>query len=119
MKKIVTIIALMFTCSFAFSQNSASISVDQLKSAKASGIYDFLVSESITSEKVDAVKGYYKEYMTVTFDEKTDNLHVALTENATLNIHVINRLLVALDIRSIQISGTETTFQDMYDQYLK
>jgi hypothetical protein len=32
---------------------------------------------------------------------------------------VINRLLVALDLRTISVGGENMTFQDMKDKYLK
>lgn len=110
---------LSFASAFAFGQNSASISENQLKSGKSSGIYEFSVPEAITAEKVDAVKGYYKDYFSVVFNESTDVLKVTLVENKELNLNVINRLLVALDLRTISVGGETMTFQDMKDKYLK
>lgn len=119
MKKIVIICAVTLLSTFAFSQSSASITPNQLKSAKNSGIYEFKVPESITTEKVDAVKGYYKDYYTVSFDEATDVLKLSLLKNEEMNINVINRILTALDLRTIQVDGVEMTFLDMKDKYLK
>jgi hypothetical protein len=119
MKKLVMIFALSLASSFAFSQNSASINETQLKAGKSSGVYDFTVPEAITSEKVDAVKGYYKDYFTVSFNEATDQLKVTLLKNEDSNLNVVNRLLVALDLRTISVDGQSMTFQDMRDKYLK
>jgi cell shape-determining protein MreC len=119
MKKLVMIFVLSLASSFAFSQNSASISETQLKSGKSNGVYEFTVPESITSNKVDAVKGYYKDYYTVDFNETTDKLKITLLKNEEMNINVMNRLLVALDLRTISVNGQEMTFQDMKDKYLK
>lgn len=110
---------LSLATSFAFSQNSASISESQLKTGKSNGVYEFSVPESITVEKVDAVKGYYKDYFTVAFNESTDVLKVTLLKNEDSNLNVVNRLLVALDLRTISVGGENMTFQDMKDRYLK
>lgn len=119
MKKTVIICALTLLSSFAFAQSSASISPSQLKSGKNSGIFEFKVPEAITAEKVDAVKGYYKDYFTTSFDETTDVLKLTLLKKEEMNINVMNRILVALDLRTVQVDGTEMTFQDMKDKYLK
>ncbi|WP_300360341.1 hypothetical protein [Fluviicola sp.] len=119
MKKLVMIFVLSLTSSLVFSQNSASISETQLKTGKSSGIYEFSVPEAITAEKVEAVKGYYKDYFSVAFNESTDVLKVTLLKNEETNINVINRLLVALDLRTISVGGENMTFQDMKDKYLK
>ena len=113
------IFVLSLASSFAFSQNSASISESQLKAAKSSGVYDFSVPESITAEKVDAVKGYYKDYFSVSFNESTDVLKVTLLKNEDSNLNVVNRLLVALDLRTVSVGGENMTFMDMKDKYLK
>ncbi|WP_343747909.1 hypothetical protein [Fluviicola sp.] len=119
MKKLVMIFVLSLASSLAFSQNSASISSGELKSGKSTGVYEFSVPESITAEKVDAVKSYYKDYFSVAFNESTDKLKVTLTRNEDMNINVINRLLVALDMRMISVDGQEMTFQDMKEKYLR
>ena len=119
MKKLVMIFVLSLASSFAFSQNSASISESQLKTGKSSGVYEFSVPESITAEKVEAVKGYYKDYFSVVFNESTDVLKVTLLKNEDSNLNVVNRLLVALDLRTITVGGESMTFQDMKDKYLK
>lgn len=113
------IVVLSLASSLAFSQNSASISSGELRSGKSSGVYEFSVPEAITAEKVDAVKSYYKDYFSVAFNESTDKLKVTLTKNEDMNINVINRLLVALDLRMITVDGQEMTFQDMKDKYLR
>jgi hypothetical protein len=104
---------------FGFSQEFASITKDQLKNGKSTGVYEFKLPESIDQAKVDAVKGYYKDYFTVNFDEATDVLKVNLLKNEEVNITVMNRILVALDLRTIKVDGKEMTFQDMKDAYLK
>lgn len=119
MKKLVMLFVLSLATSFAFSQNSASISEGQLKSGKSNGVYEFAVPESITSEKVDAVKGYYKDYFSVDFNESTDKLKMTLLKNEEMNIKVMNRMLVALDLRTVSVNGQEMTFQDVIDKYLK
>ncbi|TSJ45844.1 hypothetical protein [Fluviicola chungangensis] len=119
MKKLIMMFVLSLASSFAFSQNSASISESQLKTGKSNGVYEFSVPESITAEKVDAVKGYYKDYFTVAFNESTDVLKVTLLKNEDSNLNVVNRLLVALDLRTISVGGENMTFQDMKDRYLK
>jgi len=119
MKKLAMIFVLSLASSFAFSQNSASINETQLKTGKSSGVYEFSVPESITAEKVEAVKGYYKDYFTVAFNESTDILKVTLLKNEDSNLNVVNRLLVALDLRTIAVGGETMTFQDMKDKYLK
>lgn len=119
MKKLVIMFVLSLTSSFVFSQNSASISESQLRSGKSSGVYEFSVPESITAEKVEAVKGYYKDYFSVSFNEATDVLKVTLLRNEEPNLNVVNRLLVALDLRTISVGGENMTFQDMKDKYLK
>lgn len=110
---------LSLATSVAFSQNAASISESQLKTGKSNGVFEFSVPESITTEKVEAVKGYYKDYFTVAFNESTDILKVTLLKNEDMNVNVMNRLLVALDLRTITVGGESMTFQDMKDKYLK
>jgi hypothetical protein len=119
MKKLVIIFVLSLTSSFVFSQNTASISESQLKTGKSTGVFEFSVPESITAEKVEAVKGYYKDYFSVAFNESTDVLKVSLLKNEEPNQNVMNRLLVALDLRTIAVGSENMTFQDMKDKYLK
>ena len=119
MKKLVMIFVLSLASSLAFSQESASINESKLKTGKTTGVYEFSVPESITAEKVDAVKGYYKEYFTVTFNEATDQLKVTLLKNEESNLKVVNRLLVALDLRTVTVDGQSMTFEDMKEKYLR
>lgn len=118
MKKLVMLFVLTVASSFAFSQDAAAISVSQLKEAKSKGIFEFTVPENITEEQVNAAKGYYTTYFTVTFDEATDKLKVVLTSNEALNIQVVNRLLVSLNLKSVNVDGKEMTYQEVMEKYL-
>lgn len=119
MKNLVLLLIASTFSFFGFSQEFASITKEQLKSGKTSGVYEFKLPESIDQAKVDAVKGYYKDYYTVNFDEATDVLKLTLLKNEDVNINVMNRILVALDLRQIQVDGKEMTFEDMKSTYLK
>jgi hypothetical protein len=119
MKKLIVLFVVCVISVFSFGQNSATITKDALVSGKSTGKYVFVLPSSVTTEKVDAVKGYYKDYYSTNFDAKSHTLTVQLIQNEEKFIRVINRMMVGLEIRDFNVSGTTLTFEEMFQNYMK
>lgn len=119
MKKLIVLFVVCVISIFSFGQNSAQISKDALVSGKSTGNYLFVMPARVTNDQVEAVKGYYKDYYSVVFDSKAHTLAIHLIQNEEKYIRVINRMMVALEIRDFDVSGSTLTFEEMFQNYMK
>lgn len=119
MKKLLVLLVVCFISALSFGQKVAAISKDALAAGKSTGVYSFVMPADVTSAQVESVKGYYKEYYTVAFDAKSHVLTMTLTQNAEMNIRVMNRMMVALEVRDFKVGDTNMTFEELYENYLK
>lgn len=119
MKKILLALVVVLAVFAASAQKSASITAKALESGKTSGTYVLVLPADITTQQVDDVKGYYKDYFTVNFNQMKHEATIVLTANEPMNKRVILRFLSSLGMRSVNVDGTEKTLEEFYDGYLK
>ncbi len=119
MKKLLLFTLVCFASALSFGQKVANASAESLKNGKSSGNYTFVMPADVTAAEVDGVKNYYKQYFTVTMDEKKHELTVNLVKNDETSVRVINRLMVSLEVSDFSVGGTEMTFDEMFEKYMK
>jgi hypothetical protein len=119
MKKILLALVVMLATFAASAQKSASVSAKALESGKSTGTFVFVLPADVTAKQVDDVKGYYKDYFTVSYNELKHEATVVLTANEAMNKRVILRFLSSVGARTVSVDGSEKTLEDFYDMYLK
>jgi len=119
MKKLLLLTLVCFASALSFGQKVANASAETLQKGKTSGTYMFVMPSDVTSAEVDGVKNYYKQYFTVSMDEKKHELTVNLINKDEMSIRVINRLMVSLEITDFSVGGSELSFDEMFEKYMK
>jgi hypothetical protein len=119
MKKILLALVVMLATFAASAQKSASLSGKALASGKSTGTFVFVMPSEITTDQVDKVKGYYKQYFTVNFNQAKHEATLVLTENKEMNRRVILRFLGALETNAVNVDGKEKTLEDFFNNDLK
>lgn len=119
MKKFILLFVISAASLFSFAQKAATISKDALKSGKKSGQYTFVLPESVTSKQVEEVKGYYKDFFTTFFNPKSHTLQLKMLANSEVNLQVINRIMLSLDIQEFQVGSETVSFTELFERYLK
>jgi hypothetical protein len=119
MKKLILLFVISVASLFSFAQKTATISKVALASGKKSGQYSFVLPTDITAKQVDAVKGYYKDYFTTVFNPTTHSLQLNLLSKEEMNLQVINRIMLSLDIQEFNVGQEKVSFTELFEQYLK
>lgn len=119
MKKLLLLTLVCFASVLSFGQKVANASAESLQKGKTSGTFVFVMPNDVTAAEVDGVKNYYKQYFTTTMDEKKHELTVVLVNKDEMSMKVINRLMVSLEVSGFSVGGTELSFDEMFDKYMK
>lgn len=119
MKKILLALVVMLATFAASAQKSASLSAKALESGKSTGTYVFVMPSDLTAAKVDEVKGYYKQYFTVDYNQVKHEATVVLLENKEMNKRVILRFLSSVGTRTVNVDGKDKTLEEFFDNDLK
>jgi hypothetical protein len=119
MKKIVIAIALVFAGFAVNAQETVQVSSKSVAKVKQSGMFYVSVSDAITAEQVEKVKGYYKNYFDVVLNSENNQLEFKMVNTDTMSFNVVNRMLVSLNVQHILVDGKEMTFEEMMDRYYK
>jgi hypothetical protein len=119
MKKLIVLTLVSLASVFSYGQKVATATPEALQKAKTSGVIVFGVPADITAAEVDGVKNYYKQYFTTTLDEKKHEITLTLINNDEMSKQVVNRLMVSLDIRDYKVDGSELSFDEVFEKYLK
>ena len=120
MKKLLLFTLVCFASVLSFGQKTANASTESLQKGKTSGTFVFVMPSDVTAAEVDGVKNYYKQYFSATMDEKKHELVVTLiNKDDETSKRVINRLMVSLEVSSFSVGGTELSFDEMFDKYMK
>lgn len=119
MKKVVIVLGLVFAGFTLNAQEGIAIKPAQVHQAYKTGVFAITVPENITTENVESLKGYYKDYFTVSFDENTDVLTFNLNKDKEAAFRVVNRMLVGLELKTFVVDGQTLTFDELYAKYYK
>jgi hypothetical protein len=119
MKKIILLFVISVASLFSFAQKTATISKEALLAGKKSSQYAFVLPNDITSKQVDAVSAYYKDYFTTVYNPTTHTLRLTMLSKDTINLQVINRIMLSLDVQDFLVGAEKLTFTELFDKYLK
>ena len=121
MLKHVSLIALFFFATFAWSQEMVqSATVSELKSKQLpSGQFTFSVPSKITSAEVAQSAEYYTHYFTVTHQPNNQKILINMKTNDSKSRHIIVRFFVSLGLMNIEVDGKLMSMEEYYQAYLK
>lgn len=117
MKKVVIALALVFAGFTLNAQEGISLKSNQVHQAYKTGEFTINVPEDVTVEQVDKLKGYYKDYFTVSFNEDKDELVFKINKDDQNSFRVVNRMLVGLNLKTFIVDGQTMNFEEMYSKY--
>lgn len=119
MKRVILFFVISLASFFSFAQKTATISKEALSVGKKSSQYTFVLPNEITSKQVEAVSAYYTDYFTTVFIPTTHMLRLSMLSKDTINLQVINRIMLSLDIQDFKVGAEKLSFTELFDQYLK
>jgi hypothetical protein len=91
---------------------------DILKS-KETGIYSFILPDSITSSDVERNNKYYNNYFKVEFNELTNESIIKLMKNDEKSKHLICRFLFASGVEKVIHEGKKMSVEEFFQNYIK
>jgi len=107
---------------FTFGQSTAAFtdaSADYNKAATTS--FNFIFSPIHKAEDIKDNAAYYESYFTVTVTEAGsagNNVTITLVEDNEMARRVIMRLLINLEINTINVNGEEVERNDFMEKYI-
>ncbi len=119
MKKLLLLFAVTFIATASFAQRTVKLTSESLSKGRTTGVYVISTSNDLTASEVDGVKGYYKEYLSTSMNDVKHELTVTLSKPEEMNVRVMNRLMVALDVETFSVDGQNYTFDQLYDKFIK
>lgn len=121
MKKILAILVLLTSFTFANAQNANEGHAKMISTemVSESGKLILNLPGNLTKEEVDKRASYYGLYFTVDYDVKSSNAVITMNENTEKSRRVIIRFLAACDADSVIVKGKTLSKEDFYTQYLK
>jgi hypothetical protein len=119
MKKILLVLVVVLSAFAASAQKSATATGKSLEAGRTTGTFLLTLPAEVTTAKVDEVKGYYKDFFAINYNETKHEATIVLTKNEAMNRRVILRFLSAVGVRSVAVDGTEKTLDEFYDNDLK
>jgi hypothetical protein len=122
MKKILGLVAGLMMAAFTFGQATVSFTdatVDYDKKATTS--FNFMFSPVHTAEDISSNAAYYESYFTVTVaaaGTEGNTVNITLVEDNEMARRVIMRLLVNLEINSINVNDVEVERNEFMTTYI-
>lgn len=122
MKKILGLVAALMITAITFAQSTvtfkdATPSYNKLATMK----FNFTFSAIHKAEDIKSSAAYYESYFTVTVTPAGDagnTVTIALVEDNEMARRVILRLLVNLDVKMINVNGTDLERNDFMTKYI-
>lgn len=115
----------LFTISFAFvgvSQDASTtvktLSVDEVKEGKNTGLFTFIYPEGTAADVVDDASQYYVQYFTVQFDANTSTAIVSMITNDAMSRRIITRFLAASGMQHVLVGDKLFDTQEFYNNFL-
>ena len=87
--------------------------------SKETGIYSFILPDSITSADVEINNKYYNQYFKVEFNELTNEAIIKMTKNDEKSKHLICRFLFASGVEKIIHEGKKMPVEEFFQTYIK
>lgn len=119
MKKFILLFVISVASLFSFAQKTATISKEALSAGKKSSQFAFVLPNDITAKQIEAVSGYYKDYFTTVFNPTTHTLRLTMLSKETINLQVMNRIMLSLDVQDFKVGDEKLTFTELFERYLK
>lgn len=122
MKKILGLVAGLMMAAFTFGQSTVSFTdATDGYDKKATSSFNFMFSPEHTAEDISSNAAYYESYFTVTVvaaGTAGNSVNITLVEDNEMARRVIMRLLVNLEINSINVNGTEVERNEFMTTYI-
>ncbi len=122
MKKILGLVAGLLLTAFTFAQSTVTFTDAEADYKKETATeYNFIFAPVHTKEAIKEVAGYYESYFTVATEDygsAGNKVNIKLVEDTEMARRVILRLLVSLDVKAVNVNGTEIDRNDFVQQYI-
>ncbi len=116
--------ALLLCLSFSFDSISqvnyaTALSTDKFVTEHNSGMFQFVLPNSISKKDVEVSASFYTLYFTVDFNEGKNTVRIKLIENEDRAVHVMGRFFLSLGIKDIWYQDKLYPVEDFYVTFLK
>ena len=121
MKKILFLFLLVSSFSFS-QQNSLTAKLEnsgQFKENKVNGKFTFIFPKDLKPEEINKNAQFYVNYFTVQINKRNEVITITMLENSQKNRQIIQRFLLANNIKSIDIDNKIISVSQFYNEYLK
>lgn len=122
MKKILGLVAGLMMAAFTFGQSTIAFTdASDSYNKKETTSFNFMFSPVHSAEDITSNAAYYESYFTVTVTAAGtagNTVNITLVEENEMARRVIMRLLVNLEINSIDVNGTEMERNDFMTTYI-
>jgi hypothetical protein len=115
----------LFTISFAFvgiSQDASTtvktLSVDEVKEGKNTGLFTFIYPDGIAADVVEDASQYYVQYFTVQYDATTSTAIISMITNDSMSRRIITRFLTASGMQHVLVGEKLYDTQEFYNNFL-
>lgn len=122
MKKILGLVAALMITAITFAQSTVTFKdATPSYNKTATTKFNFTFSAVHTAEDIKSNAAYYESYFTVTITPAGDagnTVTITLVEDNEMARRVIMRLMVNLDIKMINVNGTDIERNDFMTKYI-
>ncbi|MBI1837321.1 MAG: hypothetical protein HYR91_08660 [Flavobacteriia bacterium] len=123
MKRLIFSIFFVGFSLLSFGQQGPKEAVSQSKvelvQAKNDGVFNFVLPEGTTPDKVAENSKYYTLYFKVNYNADTRQASVVMVTNDEKSRHVICRFLVASGVDKVNTEGKLVNVEEFFQTYLK
>jgi hypothetical protein len=122
MKKMLSLVAVLMIAVVSFGQNGVSFTDATSSYNKTATIsYNIVFGAAYKAEDIKSNATYYESYFTVTVTPASaggNTVNIKLVEDNEMARRVILRLLVNMDIKTVNVNGTEIDRNDFMTKYI-
>ena len=122
MKKILSLVAVLMIAVVSFGQSGVSFTdATSSYNKTATSSFNFVFGTAYKAEDIKSNATYYESYFTVTVTPASaggNTVNIKLVEDNEMARRVILRLLVNMDIKTVNVNGTEIDRNDFMTKYI-
>lgn len=121
MKKVLGLLVGLFLTISTFANGIVTYSdAATAETSKSTGIFNFSFDSNYSIEDINKTANYYTNYFTVT-PVKTESgitVKISLVDDNEMARRVITRFFVSLEIKTINVNGTEVKLDEFIKKYV-
>jgi hypothetical protein len=121
MKKILGLLFGLFLTVSTFANGIVTYSdATTASNSKTIGVFNFSFDSSYSMEDITKTAKYYTNYFSVVPNQSDNSISVkiSLVEDNEMARRVITRFFVSLDVKSINVNGTEVQIEEFIKTYV-